>query len=93
MLGAGDPFAALIGRRFGTVALINGRTAQGTLAFFITGFAAAVLALSWFHPDVAIVRMALGAASFGAIAELVSRRLDDNLTIPIAAATGAWLLL
>lgn len=93
VLGVGDPAAAIIGRRFGTIPLLNGRSLQGTLAFVVSASVAAAAVLSVFHPEVNVGSMALGAAIFGALAELVSRRLDDNLTIPLAAATGAWMFL
>ena len=35
------------------------------------------------------VAIAAGAAAFGALAELFSQRVDDNLTVPLAAMVGA----
>ena len=59
VLAVGDPMAALVGRRFGTIKLVNGRSLQGTLAFVAVATAAAALALSAYFPD-------LGAAHGGA---------------------------
>lgn len=88
VLGVGDPTAALIGRRFGRHALINGRTVEGTLAFFVAGTLVAWPAVVGFAgvPWLAGLAMAAAGAFAGAIAELVSRRIDDNLSIPLAAA-------
>lgn len=94
VLGIGDPAAAVVGRRFGRVPLVHGRTLEGTLAFATAGALAAFGFLRVVHPDVAVpaaLASAVVGAAFGAIAELVSRRVDDNLSIPLAAALGAAL--
>ncbi|MEM9196165.1 MAG: hypothetical protein AAGF12_43775, partial [Myxococcota bacterium] len=51
VLGLGDPTAALIGRRFGRIRLIHGRTLEGTLAFVIVAAAGGVAVLRLLHPD------------------------------------------
>lgn len=94
-LGAGDPLAAIVGRRFGRIKLVHGRTLEGTLAFVAAGSVAAGVLLTILHPGlgmVGIVGMAAVGAVFGAITEAISRRVDDNLTIPLAAFVGAWLI-
>ncbi len=90
VLGFADPAAAIIGRRFGRTQLINGRTLEGTSAFIAVGTVVSFLWLSLvyhFSPDVALL-LALGASVPAGLAELVSRRIDDNLSIPVAAALG-----
>jgi dolichol kinase len=95
ILGAADPAAAVIGRRFGRFELVNGRTLEGTLTFWGVGTVVSALALvQWFDfalPQVIV--MAASASGFAAVAELFSRRIDDNLAIPVAAAVGLWLVL
>jgi len=100
VLGLGDPMAALVGRRYGRTRLMNGRSLEGSTAFVIFGAAAAWLALSVWHPDLGagpIVVLSLAAALFGAVAELLTRRIDDNLAIPVVGALGGqvatWLIL
>ena len=96
VLGIADPAAALVGRRFGRTALAGGRTLEGSLAFVVCGALAALAVLAAFYPGLGAgtMVMAAGAASvLGAVAELASRRLDDNLTIPLAAGLGATLIL
>ena len=47
-----------------------------------------------FYPDLALLHMAalaIAGASFGAIAELYSKRIDDNFSIPLAVAAGVFL--
>jgi dolichol kinase len=95
VLGLGDPMAALIGRRFGRIRLINGRSLEGTLAFIVAATAATFALLMIFHPVMGLgvsVVLALAAAVFGAVAELVSLRIDDNFSIPLSAAAGVGLL-
>lgn len=94
VLGFGDPAAALIGRRFGRIAIRHGRTLEGTLAFVIAGFVAALLALLVFAPGLALGAMlglAAAGAVAGALAELLSLRIDDNLSIPLVAAAAVAL--
>ncbi len=72
--------------------LINGRTLEGTSAFIISGTLAALAVLMIWHPPggwVAPLSLAFGAAVSGGLAELVCRRVDDNLVVPLAAASGA----
>jgi dolichol kinase len=86
VLGVADPVAALVGRRFGRHMLRSGRSLEGTLAFFVSGTLAASLALAVVAPaPIAITfRLAVAAGLSGAITELVTVKLDDNLTIPLA---------
>lgn len=90
VLGLGDPMAALIGRKWGQIKLIGGRSLEGSLAFVAFGFAAAWATTALWHPELGF-EVALVAAVFGAAAELLTLRIDDNLAVPVAAAFGAWL--
>lgn len=93
VLGFADPAAAVLGRRFGTKKLVNGRTLEGTLSFIMVGTIAALLWLVavWGFPMKAALTMAIAGAVSGGIAELFSRRIDDNLSIPVAAAFAALM--
>ena len=99
VLGFGDPLAGIAGRRWGRVRLVNGRTLEGTAVFVAVGTLAAMGAMQLVEhsltPGVAWAT-ALAAALAGGMAELLSRRVDDNLSIPLtaaAAATATMLLL
>lgn len=95
VLGVGDPAAAVVGRRFGRFRLASGRSLEGSLGFVVFGGMAAWITLLVYYPDVALLRgiaVALAAAVAGALAELLTRKLDDNLVIPLAAAVGAGLV-
>ncbi len=94
ILGFADPVAAIVGRRFGRRRLHRNRTLEGTAAFTATALVAGLAILAIYGPELAVWRMlliALAAALPAAIAELYSNRLDDNLTVPVTAAMGAWL--
>ena len=94
VLGFGDPIAAIVGRRLGRTPLMGGRTLEGSLGFVAAGWAAGVAALAVWAPGVEDpILVALFAAIFGAIAELFSHDLDDNLTIPLGAALGAVVVM
>jgi len=95
VLGFADPAAAIIGRKYGKVQLVNGRTLEGTSTFILVGSIASWiwLMVAWSTPAGLALQAALVAATCGGIAELFSRRIDDNLSIPVATALGALLIL
>jgi len=96
VLGIGDPLAAFIGRRFGRVRLVHGRSLEGSLAFFFGGTAVAFTLLRLFQAELGLgasLAVAAGAALLGALAELFSLRVDDNVAVPVGAALGAALML
>lgn len=95
ILGFADPIAALVGRRWGRHQLIHGRSLEGSIAFLIVGTLVAWAVLMIWHGHLGVggaFVIAFAGGLFGAVAELVSgRRVDDNLSIPLAGAGGAWL--
>jgi dolichol kinase len=91
VLGLADPTAALIGRRFGKTSLINGRSLEGSLAFVVAGTLGSLAVMRIWHSHLLwthTLLIALVASVFGAVAELVSSKVDDNMSIPLAAAAG-----
>lgn len=92
----GDPAATLVGRRWGKVKLYRRKSVVGSLAFV----AAAMSACLWVAlvqpvvlPPLSLAGMALSVALAGAVVELFSDVVDDNLTVPVAAACVATLWL
>jgi dolichol kinase len=83
VLALADPAAGTIGRLYGKRRLGQG-TWAGSAAFL--GVAFAVLAL---HLGPAA---GLAAALLVTTVEVVPWRLDDNLTVPVAAAFAAWIV-
>ena len=56
----------------------------------------ALALLRAFHPELglgATLAISAAGAGFGALAELFSLRIDDNLSVPVAAAAGAALVM
>lgn len=95
ILGAGDPVAAAVGRRWGRTRLVHGRTLEGTLALLLSATGAAFLVLLAWHgalgPWPTLLGIALVASLVGALVELASVKLDDNFTIPLMGAGAAAL--
>ncbi len=84
LLCVGDPIAAIIGSKYGTVRILN-KSLQGSLACFVACF---LVAQYMFDPVVAFWA-ALTATFF----ELISSRLNDNLSIPIFTGLMVTFLL
>lgn len=91
-LAIADPASAIVGIRFGRRRIAEGRTLEGSAAFF-----AATLAVSWAvlaAQTGAAARARLGAATAIALAatlfEMVPLRIDDNLTIPLLVGFAGW---
>lgn len=95
VLGVGDPIAALVGRRWGRTKLVHGRSLEGTLAFVVSAGTVMFVLLTLLHGPLSLqarLLLATGAAVAGALAELFSVHVDDNLSVPVSAAAGAWLV-
>ena len=95
VLGLADPLAGLVGRRFGRVRLVNGRSLEGSLTFVLVGTLAARSAMLLVDTTLdsgTLWLTAFAAALAGGVVELASRRVDDNLSIPMAAAATAALV-
>lgn len=92
-LGLGDPIAAIVGRRWGRVRWVNGRSVEGTLAFVVSATIGGVALLMGAHGSALAPALAVAgaAALLGALAELYSRKIDDNLAIPVTAWVGAFV--
>ena len=92
----GDAAAALVGRRFGRIRLVNGKSLEGCASFVVAGYAAlaAVLAISG-HGGTREDLAGIAAVLLAALAELFQKqlKLDDNLTIPLVAGSAMLLFL
>lgn len=95
VLALADPAAALVGRRHGRTKLVNGRSLEGSLTFFAVAMAVALSVTLGLHGMTLGVALAaaFGASLLSTLAELLSRRIDDNLSVPLSAAAGTWLAL
>jgi dolichol kinase len=94
-LSLGDSMAALVGRKYGRIGLVCGRTLEGSLAALVSClFVSTVLLILTpvFHWN--LTPFALFAGSVVAtLAELVDMPLDDNFRIPILAGLAMELLI
>jgi len=88
-LSAGDPMAAIIGRRAPGWRL-NGKSPVGTLTLLATGMALSFLLWS---TDVASPLWALLAgAAVASVVEILPLPLDDNFTIPVIAGAAMGIM-
>lgn len=101
VLAVGDSFATLVGKRVPLVRFRRiGKSLGGILAFVIAALPAVASGFAWWgvelNWDTAVLKAgfagALPVVLAGAIAELPSRWVDDNLTIPLAAGSAAYLV-
>ena len=83
----GDLFSALIGKTFGKVTLYNSKTYVGTLA----GFAANVLVGFLILPE--LFFLILPMAVVASFTELITNKMDDNLTVPLFAGFAGQMLV
>jgi len=80
----GDPIAAFVGAKYGTIRILN-KSLEGSSACFVACFVAAlVIGFSF--------KIAILAALTATLFELISSRINDNLSIPIfSGLTVTWL--
>ncbi len=96
VLGFADPAAAIVGKRWGRRKLVGDRSVVGTATFVLVGTLVGVAFLALVAPGLGLLgglAVAGPSALVGALAELGGGRVDDNLTIPLAAGLVATLLL
>jgi uncharacterized protein (TIGR00297 family) len=102
ILAFGDGAATLVGRTFGHVSggwpWNPAKTYAGSAAFWAAGALAATLLMWWTAPAVATLRpwwlLALAPAVAALVATLVETlpiRLDDNVSVPLAAGLVLWV--
>jgi dolichol kinase len=94
-LAVGDPAASIVGRKFGRTKLMGAKSLEGALAFTSFGFLAGFFYLTTYYPELPVITCAVLACSAGVIGsatELLSTKIEDNVTIPLAVAWGALLI-
>lgn len=83
----GDLFSALIGRAIGKIKVFNNKTLEGTLSGLIANFVVGYLIL----PNYIWLVVAMALAS--SLMEVMTNKLDDNLTVPIFAGFVGQMLV
>lgn len=93
-LAIADPLSALVGITWGRRHIVEGKTVEGSLAFWAATavIAAVVLRLTTVvaATPIAVATLAIGFA--GAVFEMLPLRLDDNLTIPLFVGFAGWVV-
>ena len=87
-MGFGDAASTLAGTRYGTWRLRGGRSLEGALAFAAATAIAvgAFRMLAYGDPAAEAALWAGASAVIGAVVELFSGPIDDNLTVPVLTA-------
>lgn len=97
LLAISDTSAEIAGTRWGhlTKQFFNGqKTLAGTMAFFVTALIICISWLSYFHLPIQSIIIGTLVISIGAaLAELVTLKGWDNLTIPVIAGTFIWFFI
>jgi dolichol kinase len=94
-LAFGDPVAGVVGRKLGRRKLLANKTLEGSLAFLAATAIVGAAYLAWLgHVAIgpALATAAL-AGLVGAVAEMLSTRVDDNLSVPLLSGWAAALTL
>lgn len=94
-LAFGDAAACVIGLRFGTESIIKGKSLRGSLACFVVCSILIFVVLTLYGvTSNALPYMSVAGGLAATFAELFStKKIDDNLTIPIATAVIIYPLL
>ncbi len=91
ILAIADPFAGIVGKRVSSKSVLNGKTIAGSLTFLSLSLLICIIYLTTSHCK-HILELSVFAASAATVAELLSPRGTDNLTIPLTV-TGVLFFL
>lgn len=93
MMLTGDAAAALVGRKFGRN-MISNKSIEGATAFFVIALTTAAVISICIPVDAKYIAAVTAAAFVAAIVELLSQkiRIDDNLSVPLAAGVTMMLV-
>lgn len=93
-LAIADPASALVGITWGRHRIVQGKSLEGSAAFFAATAAITALVLRYTTlvaaGPIALAAFAIGIA--GAVFEMLPIRLDDNLTIPLFVGFAGWVV-
>jgi dolichol kinase len=88
-----DAFAALVGRKYGSIPLA-GKSLQGTATFYVFAVAITLGVATLFEESGWFMGAGIVASFIATLAELFSKRIgiDDNITIPFSYGIVMFLL-
>ena len=88
-----DPISSYFGILYGKDKILPNKSLQGTVAGYLTCYSVTlVYALFYVEPSVEVLVFAMFGGLIGAISELLSELVDDNLTIPVVSGLGLTAL-
>lgn len=99
ILAFGDGMSTLVGKRVGgrKIPWNRNKTVAGSLALFVFGSIGGIALAWWCRPNVSpappewfVIAAPIAAALVAAFVETMPVRLDDNLSVPAAAAATLW---
>jgi phytol kinase len=91
ILGYGDGFAAVIGKKFGRHKLLLGKSVEGSLAMFVASFVVSMILLS--IEGVSLwLPIAFIIALISTAIELFTPKGLDNLSVPLLASLAYYLI-
>ncbi|MCO4793963.1 MAG: phosphatidate cytidylyltransferase [Bacteriovoracaceae bacterium] len=88
-----DPISSYFGILYGKDKILPNKSLQGTVAGYLTCYSVTlVYSLFYVEPSVEVLVFAMFGGLIGAISELLSELVDDNLTIPVVSGLGLTAL-
>jgi phytol kinase len=91
ILGYGDGFAAVIGKKFGKHQLLFGKSVEGSLAMFVASFVVSMILLSIEGVSLWIL-IAFIIALISTAIELFTPKGLDNLSVPLLASLAYYFI-
>ena len=93
-LAIADPLSAIIGIKYGKHHLVEGKSLEGSFAFFMATLIVTISVLANIPGNTMLGICATGffLALFATAFEMLPIRLDDNLTIPLFVAVTLWII-
>lgn len=88
-----DPIASFFGILYGRDKILPNKSLQGTIAAFSVCYIATIAyGLVYVGPSTQLLVFAIMAGVIGAISEMCSQFVDDNLCIPVISGLGLYLV-
>jgi dolichol kinase len=88
-----DPMASLCGVLYGRDKILPNKSLQGTMAAFsVCYIVTLVYGLIHASPNINLLVFSIAAGLIGAMSELCSQFIDDNLCIPVLSGLGLFLV-
>ena len=88
-----DPIASFFGILYGRDKILPNKSLQGTIvAFTVCYILTLIYGLNYIAPTMDLLVFAIAAGIIGAISEMCSQFVDDNLCIPVVSGLGLFLI-